>query len=74
MDRYLLEDFISRHYGAEPEHLWMRYPSFAVFRHAENRKWFAVVMTVNAACLVIKSDAPIDIVNLKCGRERYPDL
>ncbi|MBQ3195677.1 MAG: MmcQ/YjbR family DNA-binding protein [Clostridia bacterium] len=71
MDRYLLEDYISHFYKAEPEHLWMRYPSYAVFRHAENSKWFAVVMTVSSACLGIKSGGAVDIVNLKCGRENY---
>ena len=71
MDRYLLEDYISAFYGAQPEHLWLRYPSFSVFRHGHNRKWFAVVMTVRASCLGIEGAGTVDIVNLKCGRENY---
>ena len=71
MDRYLFEDYISTFYGAEPEHLWLRYPDYAVFRHAENRKWFAVVMRVRSACFGINGGGTLDVVNLKCGRENY---
>ena len=66
MDRYLLEDYISSFYKAEPEHLWMRYPSFAVFRHGENRKWFAVVMELPAEKLGLPAGGRVNVVNLKC--------
>ncbi len=74
MDRYLLEDYIYTTYGAEPEHLWFRYPSYAVFRHSENRKWFCVIMTVSKAKLGIKEEGLLDIVNLKCGLNQAPSL
>ena len=38
--------YIRQKYGAEPEYLWRSYPDYAVFRHAENRKWFGIVMDV----------------------------
>ena len=31
------------HLGAEPEHLWAKFPRYAVLRHSENAKWFADV-------------------------------
>ena len=40
---------IERRYGVVPEYLWRDAPDYAVFRHAENRKWFAVwVLNVKA--------------------------
>lgn len=35
---------IERRYGVVPEYLWRDAPDYAVFRHAENRKWFAVLL------------------------------
>ena len=33
--------YVKEKYGASPENLWMRYPNYAIFRHADNGKWFA---------------------------------
>lgn len=40
-------EHIKAEYGAEPEFLWPeRYPGYAVFRHDNNKKWFALVAAV----------------------------
>ena len=55
-------------YGAGPEHLWERYPSYAVLRHSgKNRKWFAVLMEVPRQKLRLLGDGTVEILNLKCG-------
>ena len=36
--------YIKKKYDAEPEYLWHRYPGYAVFRHADNDKWFCIIM------------------------------
>ena len=46
MNREELEEWIREQYGAEPDHPWMDSPECAVFRHAGNRKWFALIMEV----------------------------
>ncbi len=38
--------YLKKKYGTEPECLWKRYPRFAVFRHEDNRKWYAAIMNV----------------------------
>ncbi len=43
-----VEKYIQKKYGAGPEHLWRSYPEYSVFRHADNRKWFAIVMDVDS--------------------------
>ena len=66
MNRLQLEKFIIESYNASPEHLWIKYPSFAVFRHKSNKKWFAVIMRINKRRLGLNIDEEIDVVNLKC--------
>lgn len=45
-----------------------------VFRHPNNKKWFALVMTIKKRKLGIDSDEYIDVVNLKCAPEIMDDL
>ncbi|MBQ9992472.1 MAG: MmcQ/YjbR family DNA-binding protein, partial [Firmicutes bacterium] len=44
-----------------------QYPDTAVFRHANNRKWFAVVIAVQKNKLGLSGEGIIDIINLKCS-------
>ena len=66
MNREELEKYILDTYGVKPEYLWSRYPTFAVFRHECNKKWFAVIMTIDKRRLGINEEGQIDVVNLKC--------
>ena len=43
----------------------------AVFRHADNRKWFALSMQVSRRKLGLESDELIDVVNLKLPTEMF---
>lgn len=43
-------------YGAKPEYLWPeKSPTFCVFRHHDNRKWFGIVMAIPATKLGLGS-------------------
>ena len=53
-------------YGVEPEYHFHGDDTSAVFRHAGNRTWFALVMNIPAQKLGLPTDARIDIVNMKC--------
>lgn len=53
-------------YGVEPDYPFHGDDTSAVFRHAGNRKWFALVMNIPAQKLGLPTDARIDIVNMKC--------
>ena len=66
--------YIREAYGREPEYLWDRFPDYAVFRHADNRKWFAVVMDVPRGKLGLDGDGKIDILNVKLGDPLIDDL
>lgn len=66
MNRKELESYIVDKYSIEPEYPWAKMPTFAVFRHSNNKKWFAVIMTITKDKLGFNSTENIDIVNLKC--------
>lgn len=44
----------------------MRYPTFQVFRHLNNRKWFAVIMDIPRKNLGLAEAGDVSVVNLKC--------
>ena len=54
MNRKGLEQLIFDTYSVEPDYPWMDTPESAVFRHAANRKWFALV---TMACSSLRSGA-----------------
>lgn len=56
---------VAERYGVDPEFPWSRWPSYAVFRHRGNRKWFGVVMNVPPARLGLEGDDEVDILNVK---------
>ena len=37
-------EYLKEKYKADPEQLWISYPDQAVFRHADNGKWFGIIM------------------------------
>ena len=65
MDRQTIYDYIKKKYKVKPEYPWKSYPTNAVFRHSDNRKWFALVMTVGGDKLGLPDPDPVDVVNLK---------
>lgn len=65
MNRSELEKFISDNYVCTSDFPWMQYPSFRVFRHPNNKKWFAVIMDIPKNKIGLPSDDIISVVNLK---------
>ena len=66
---------IKSEYGVSLEFLWPdRYPSYAVFRHGDNKKWFALVATISSKSLGLKEDKAIDVINLKFDKNQTYDF
>lgn len=65
MNRSELEKFISDNYVCTSDFPWMHYPNFRVFRHPNNKKWFAVIMDIPKNKIGLPSDDIISVVNLK---------
>ncbi len=60
-----VEKYIQKKYGSNPEQLWRSYPNYSVFRHSDNRKWFAIVMDVDSDKIGRPGTERVDIIDVK---------
>ena len=68
-------EWIKAKYGVEPEFLWPeRFPDYAIFRHEDNRKWFALIGIVSSESLGFKDDEKVEIINLKFDKNQAYDF
>ena len=74
MDRDTVFTYIKKKYKILPEYPWRRYDDNAVFRHADNKKWFALVMSVQKDKLGLGGDEWIDVINLKIDDMFFRDM
>ena len=58
-------------YGTSPDYPFDEDFETAVLRHADNRKWYALVMRVSRRKFGFDSDEVIDVVNLKLPPEMF---
>ena len=56
-------------YGTAPDYPFDEDFETAVFRHADNRKWYGLVMSIPRRKLGLNSDEIVDVVNLKIPTE-----
>ena len=65
--------YIDEKYLVKPEYPWERDNTSAVFRHKDNRKWFALVMNVSGSKTGLESDEVIPVLNLKIDDPVFHD-
>ena len=58
----------------EPDYPFSTAPTYPVLRHADNRKWFALIMDVQREKLGLKGTDYVDIINLKLGDPMLVDM
>ena len=67
MDRKAIFEYVRNQYATEPEYLWAKSPKYAVLRHQNNRKWYAIVMDVPGKAVGIDCGSEkVDIIDVKC--------
>ena len=74
MNRKKTEEYIKNQYGIEPDFPWDGDFVTAVFRHKDNRKWFALIMKVSGDRLGLDTDEPVDCMNLKIDDPMLLDM
>ena len=67
MNRLELKQYIAETYGIEPDCPWSKSPNFEVYRHSNNKKWFALIMDIPRNRIGLRGMDIIDVVNLKCN-------
>lgn len=65
MDREEVVKYVDHKYHTQPEYLWKKYPTYAVLRHVENRKWYGLIMSVKKAQLGLAGDGSEEIMDVK---------
>ena len=66
MNRTELQTYIEETYGTIGECLWAKYPTYMIFRHSSNRKWFAEIMEIPREKLGLDRGGEIAVVDVKC--------
>lgn len=67
MDQAELARYARETWGTEAEHLFSETPETYILRHRENRKWYAVVMSVPRSKLGLEGEDPVFLLDVKCG-------
>lgn len=69
MNPQMLFTEMETRYGVAPEFLWRAHPDYAVFRHADNRKWFAVLLNPPGIKLGLPQAEAVQLLNVKAQPE-----
>lgn len=57
--------YVREKYGGELEFLWKDTPDCAIWRRADNKKWYGVIMTIPYRKLNIDRDGGVEIIDLR---------
>ena len=71
MTKQQLFEYCLNTYGTSPDYPFDEDFETAVLRHADNRKWYAIMMRVSRKKFGFDSDEIIDVVNLKLPTEMF---
>ena len=66
--------YVKEKYNIEPDYPFSTATTYPVLRHADNRKWFALIMDVQREKLGLKGTDYVDIINLKLGDPMLADM
>lgn len=58
-------EYAREKYGGELEFLWERYPDAAVLRRKDNKKWYALFMTIPKSKLGLDGGELVEIIDLR---------
>jgi predicted DNA-binding protein (MmcQ/YjbR family) len=74
MTRNVFIAHVKRLYNTEPESPFDTDLDTLVFRHSDNRKWFAIVMSIPFSKLEKDGEGIAEVVNFKCDRDVIQSL
>lgn len=71
MTKQVFLEYCANTFGTQPDYPFDEDFETAVLRHADNRKWYAIVMKVSRRKFGQPSDEVIDVVNMKLPTEMF---
>lgn len=66
--------YVSDTYGDNLEFLWDKFPDNAIWRRADNKKWYGALLTVTKDKLGLPSDEKIEIIDLRAIPENIDSI
>ncbi|MGG1905276.1 MmcQ/YjbR family DNA-binding protein [Enterobacter ludwigii] len=66
--------YAKKKFQADPDYPFEKFPNYAVLRHADSEKWFALLMRVPRSKLGLEGDAELEIIDLKVAPEKVGHL
>ena len=67
-------NYVAKEFAVEPEHLWEKFPRYAVLRHSGSKKWFRIIMNVPKEKLGLAGEGEVEILDVKCHPEKTGSL
>lgn len=61
----MLIQYVRETYGDELEFLWEKFPDNAIWRRADNQKWYGAILTVVGSKIGLGTDKVVEIVDLR---------
>lgn len=58
--------FSEKAFSTKPDYPFEKFPHYAVLRHADNDKWFGLVMNVPRHKLGLRGEDGVDVLDVKC--------
>ena len=66
--------YIKNKYKASPDYPWSKYDDNAVFRHSDNKKWFALILSVARVMVGLTGQGCVDVIILKLDDRMFRDM
>ena len=66
--------YVKKKYKTSPDYPFRTAPTYPVLRHADSRKWFALIMDIPREKLGLTGTEYVDIINVKLGDPMLVDM
>lgn len=67
-------EYVRKVYGDELEFLWEKFPTDAIWRRKDNKKWYGLIMTLSKRKLGLNSDDVVEIMDVRGEPEKIATL
>lgn len=67
-------NYIKQKYGDDIEYLWEKFPTDAIWRRKDNKKWYCLVMTIPKCRLGIEGDEDVEVMDVRVTPEQNEEM
>ncbi|MBR1891257.1 MAG: MmcQ/YjbR family DNA-binding protein [Clostridia bacterium] len=64
-----LVEFVKNEYGDDAEHLWEKFPEYAIWRRKDTKKWYLLIGKVEGRKIGYDTDEQLWIIDLRMKKE-----